>query len=49
MIDTPGNLIQNSRCVDYYFEKPDVILICIDNSLQLDENKIDVWTQYVLR
>jgi len=49
VLDTPGDLMQTSRCADYYFEKPDVILICIDISLQLDENKIDVWTQYVLK
>ena len=48
-IDTPGNLIQTSRASDYYFEQADVILICIDITLSMDEEKIDAWTQFTTK
>ena len=49
LIDTPGNLIQTSRASDYYFYQADVILICIDITLSLDEQKIEAWTQYTTK
>ena len=48
VIDTPGNLINTGRASEFYFKKPDCVIICMDISLQLDENKINVWTEWVM-
>jgi len=46
--DTPGDLIRTEVASDFYFGKADVILIVIDASMNLDDEKIDRWTQFVL-
>ena len=40
--------MRNMRCSEYYFGSSDVILIAIDISLVLDQEKIDTTSQFVL-
>jgi hypothetical protein len=40
-VDTPGMFMRTEVAADYYFDKCDVILIVVDISLVLDDNKID--------
>ena len=47
--DSPGTLVRNSRGVDFYFQKCDVILIVMDISLVFNPDKIEETTQFVLR
>jgi len=49
VVDAPGVFMRTEVAADYYFEKCDVILIVVDISLALDDNKIDKSSQFVLR
>lgn len=40
--------MRNMRCSEYYFGSADVVLIAIDISLVLDQEKIDTTSQFVL-
>lgn len=49
VVDSPGVFMRTEVAADYYFEKCDVILIVVDISLVLDEQKIDKASQFVLK
>lgn len=48
MTDTPGSLIRHKRATEHYFTTCDAVLITFDMSMQLDEIKVDQWTQFAL-
>ena len=48
-IDAPGSFMRTEIAADYYFKDCDIILIVVDISLVLDEDKIDKTSQFVLR
>lgn len=49
VVDSPGVFMRTEIAADYYFENCDVILIVVDISLVLDEQKIDKSSQFVLK
>ena len=49
LIDAPGAMTRDSRGVDFYFDKCNVILIVMDVTLDFVPDKIDKHTQFVLQ
>lgn len=46
----PGSILRNDhRASDYYFKSPEIILICIDFSHLIEEEKIQNITNFILR
>ena len=45
MIDTPGSLLRTSRAVELYFGECEVLFIVFDISMELEESRVDKWTQ----
>merc|ERR1712176_1577813 len=49
LIDAPGAMTRDSRGVDFYFDKCNVIFIVMDITLEFSSSKIENTTQFVLQ